>query len=170
MHKRSESVQRLNFNRSFYFLGAFSAIAFSAALPGFSESVDIQIQIEDYVGEEAYFAVYLADPDGRYQRTLWISGTDPKYHTDLAGWWRYASRSDEDFDAITGASTASGGRVLVRTELSETEISGKYKVVVATAVENQSAVPQDAAVLLAEDSHGEKFSGTDYVRFIRYKW
>ncbi len=151
-------------------LGAVSALALIAATPVLATEVRVQIQFEDYTGEAAYFALFLANADGRYQRTLWISGTKQKYQEDMGRWWRYAGRSDEDFDAVTGASTAAGGRVLVRTELSEEELSSGYQLVVDTAVEDQRVVAPDVVAVLSDELQGEKTPGTDYVRFIRYGW
>lgn len=144
--------------------------ALSLAAPALSREVTVQVQMTEYDGEEAYFALYLTDPDGRYLRSLWVSGPEQKYHKDLARWWRYAGRSDEDFDAITGASTASGGRAKLRIDLSDEELAGGYGLTLETAVEDQRNIPQDAQIALSEDMKGQKVDGQDYVRFIRYKW
>lgn len=151
------------------YLSSISAFALAASTAQAVE-VAIQVQIADYEGHEAYFVVYLADADGRYQRTLWISGTEQEYQEDLSRWWRYAGRSDEDFDAVTGASTPAGGRVLVRSELSEEEISGGYQIVVDTGVEDQRVISPDATMALSQEAIGEKTEGADYVQFIRYRW
>lgn len=151
-------------------LGSVATLCLAAGAPAVAKEVTLQIQIADYEGHEAYFVVYLADAKGRYQRTLWISGTEQEYQEDMARWWRYAGRSEEDFDAVTGASTAGGGRVLVRTDLSEAELAGEHQIVVDTAVEDQRVVSPDATALLTAEAIGQKAEGTDYVQFIRYKW
>lgn len=151
-------------------LCAVSTLALCVGHPALAAEVVVQVQLNEYEGHEAYFALYLTDPDGRYVRTLWISGPEQKYHKDLARWWRYAGRSDESFDAITGASTAGGGRVVIRTELSDDELAGGYALSLETAVEDQRDVPQDAVIELAEALKGKKAEGKDYTRFIRYKW
>lgn len=151
-------------------LCAVSTLALCVGHPALAAEVVVQVQLNEYEGHEAYFALYLTDPDGRYVRTLWISGPEQKYHKDLARWWRYAGRSDEDFDAITGASTASGGRAKLRIDLSDEELAGGYGLTLETAVEDQRNVPQDAQIALSEDMKGQKVDGQDYVRFIRYKW
>jgi hypothetical protein len=163
-------VKILQFYRKHWLVGAVSAVAIVAALPVASAELTIQIQFEDYTGHEAYFALYLTDLDGRYQRTLWVSGTEHKYQTDMTRWWRYAGRSDETFDAITGASTAGGGRVLVRTELTDKELSSGFQLALDTAVEDQRVVSPDVTAAISSDGQGEKTDGTDYVQFIRYRW
>lgn len=150
--------------------GTISAAALTAGTPALATEVAVQVQIAEYDGHEAYFVLYLADADGRYQRTLWISGDEQEYQEDLARWWRYAGRSDEAFDAVTGASTAAGGRVLVRTDLTEKELAGGYQLIVDTAVEDQRVVSPDASMPLSQEGIGTKTEGADYVRFIRYKW
>lgn len=151
-------------------LSSISALGLSAGTPAMATEVAIQVQIGDYEGHEAYFVVYLADADGRYQRTLWISGAEQEYQEDLVRWWRYAGRSDEDFDAVTGASTPAGGRVLIRTELSDEELAGGSQLVVDTGVEDQRVVAPDVIMPLSEEAAGEKTKGVDYVQFIRYRW
>ncbi len=86
------------------------SLAFAyAASPGLAlaKPVSLDIQMGTYMGEEAFFAVYLVDAGGRYAQTLWVSGKDKPYYKDLSRWWKYLARQPQDLDAITGASTGS---------------------------------------------------------------
>lgn len=150
---------------------------FSAFLIGFfitsatiAAPVTVQVQLNSYSGHEAYFSLYLVNPQGRYVKTLWISGKEQKYHKDLARWWRYAYRSNEDLDGITGASTKAGGRNMIQIVLDDSQLNAGYSLVVETAVENQLNVPADASIALSDEMKGKKALGKQYVQFIRYKW
>lgn len=132
--------------------------------------VTILVQLEDYKGHEAYFSLYLTDENGRYVRTLSVSGKESKYHQDLNRWWRYLTRAEDNIDALVGASTKSGDRAVIKTEIADEQLANGYKIRVETAVEEQSHFPNDVEVALASDSIGIKTKGTGYVKYLRYKW
>lgn len=154
-------------------LAALLATTFLIA-PGSMHNVQaaeakIMVQMNNYEGEEAYFSLYLIDPDGRYDQTLWVSGDEEKYHPDLPRWWKYLARKPQEIDAITGASTAAGDRSIITIEIADELIDAGYRLRVETAVENLSNYSEDVEVDLSAAAAGEKIPGTGYVRFIRYK-
>lgn len=150
---------------------AFSFLATTAFVsPVFAREATILVQLNEYKGEGAYFALYLVDPDGRYEKTLWVSGDEVKYFADMPRWWKYHVRKPQELDAITGASTKAGDRSVMRIEIDDAYIDSGYTLRVETAVEDQDNHPQDVEAKLASDEQGAKTPGTGYVRHIRYKW
>lgn len=152
-------------------LGA-SVLALSVALGGAAAAREgtVLVQIKDYEGDEAYFSLYLVDPEGRYVRTLWVSGEEERWYADMPRWWKYVGRAPQDLDAVTGASTAASDRSLFQVELSDDEIDAGYKLRVETAVEDQENHPVDVEVALSSDLMRDKIPGTGYVRYLRFKW
>lgn len=156
-------------NNTFRSLLGASALAICAAQAANGAEATILVQLGEYEGEKAYFSLYLIDPDGRYDSTLWVSGDEIKYHPDLPRWFRYLSRNPQEIDAVTGASTGAGDRAVLAIEIDESLIDAGYSLRVETAVEDQDNYDEDVEVELTTDNQGDKFEGTGYVRYIRYK-
>lgn len=153
------------------FLGA-SVLALGVALGGGAYAAEgtFLVQLKEYEGDEAYFAMYLVDPEGRYVRTLWVSGDEERWYADMPRWWKYVGRAPQDLDAITGASTAASDRSLVHITLNDEELDAGYSVRVETAVEDQQNHPTDVEVALNSAQMRDKIPGTGYVRYLRFKW
>lgn len=134
-----------------------------------AKTVPILVQFDNYTGEKAYFAAYLVNAKGRYQRTLWVSGDEVKYFPDLPRWWKYQTRSPQELDAITGASTASGDRNIIKIEIEDEFIDAGYKLRIETAVEDQNHYPLDVEVELSTANSKQKIPGTGYVRTVIFK-
>ncbi|MBL4812820.1 MAG: DUF2271 domain-containing protein [Rhodobacteraceae bacterium] len=141
-----------------------------AASTAYGAETTILVQFNEYEGDEAYFALYLVDPDGRYQRTLWVSGDEERWYADMPRWWRYYSRNPQELDAVTGASTKAGDRTLVRVEIDDAMLDAGYSIRVETAVEDLENHALDIDHPLSSEQMGNRIPGTGYVRFLRYKW
>lgn len=152
-----------------------SVIALTAGLgllPQVAAAVEATflVQLNDYVGDEAYFSLYLIDSSGRYVRTLWVSGDEERWYEDQPRWWKYLGRAPQDLDAITGASTPPGDRTVIRINLEDDILDAGYQVRVDTSVEDQHNFPLDVETPLQAAQHGQKIPGTGYVRYLRYQW
>lgn len=134
-----------------------------------AKEIRLLVQLNNYEGENAYFALYLINPEGRYAQTLWVSGDEEKYFPDLPRWWKYLSRAPQGLDAITGASTAGGDRNILKLEIADEFINTGFKLRVETAVEEHENYDVDVEFDLSEDTAGQKIPGTGYVRFINFK-
>jgi hypothetical protein len=134
-----------------------------------AEDATILVQLNEYDGDAAYFALYLVNPEGKYERTLWLSGPEKIWWPQTARWWGYFSRNPEEVDAITGASTPSEGRAVIRIPLDPAWIDAGYALRVETSVDQQENHQQDAEVALTQENEKVKTPGTGYVRYIRYK-
>lgn len=147
-----------------------SAIAATTAPAVWAAEATFLVQLNKYEGENAYFSLYLVNPEGRYERTLWVSGEEERWYQDQPRWWKYLGRNPQDLDAITGASTAPGDRNVIRIELEDEVLDAGYKVRLDTSVEDDGNFPEDVEVELTSDKQGDKVPGTGYARYLRFKW
>lgn len=151
--------------------GLLLAGAATLALTATAHAQDaiVLVQLNEYIGDEAYFSLYLVNPDGKYEKTLWLSGPEKVWWPQTARWYGYFSRNAENVDAITGASTASGARQVMRLQIDPKYIDAGYSLRVETSVDSQENYQADAEVALTTANQRIKTPGTGYVRYIRYK-
>ncbi|UJW85007.1 DUF2271 domain-containing protein [Devosia sp. SL43] len=148
-------------------LAALLMLATALCAPSIAMARDVSIQtsLVQYSGHAAYLAVYLTNPDGSYNSTLWVSGQKTKYYGDLRGWARAASGGGSlNLDGITGASVGSGETLTVHANLADTLLDAGYRIHVDTAVENGGQYADDAVIDLT--STPATASGTGYVNSI----
>ena len=150
-----------------YLLAGVASLALTSAVR--AENAVVLVQLNEYVGDEAYFALYLVNPEGRYEKTLWLSGDEKIWWPQTTRWFGYFSRTAEAVDAVTGASTASGARAVMRLEIDPQYIDAGYTLRVETSVDGQENYQQDAEVALTTGNQRIKTPGTGYVRYIRYR-
>lgn len=155
-------------------LSAAAALLFGATLGIASRAeakeATVLVQLNNYVGDEAYFALYLVNPEGRYEHTLYVSGPEERWYPDMPRWWKYLSRKPQELDAITGASTAAGDRSIVKLEIADELFNAGYKLRVETAVEDLENHSVDVEAELSTDLLGKRIAGIGYVRELRVKF
>ena len=141
------------------------ATALVAPAVAMARDVTIETSLVQYSGHAAYLAVYLTNPDGSYNSTLWVSGQKSKYYGDLRGWARAASSAGSlNLDGITGASVGGGQTLTVHANLADTLLDAGYQIHVDTAVENGGQYADDAVIALS--STPATATGTGYVNTI----
>ena len=141
------------------------ATALVAPAVAMARDVTIETSLVQYSGHAAYLAVYLTNPDGSYNSTLWVSGQKSKYYGDLRGWARAASSAGSlNLDGITGASVGGGQTLTVHANLADTLLDAGYQIHVDTAVENGGQYADDAVIPLT--STPATATGTGYVNTI----
>lgn len=141
------------------------ATALVAPAVAMARDVTIEASLVQYSGHSAYLAVYLTNPDGSYNSTLWVSGQKSKYYGDLRGWARGASSAGSlNLDGITGASVGGGQTLTVHANLADTLLDAGYQIHVDTAVENGGQYADDAVIALT--STPATATGTGYVNTI----
>jgi hypothetical protein len=145
-------------------LAAMLMLATALVAPGVAMARDVTIQtsLVQYSGHAAYLAVYLTNPDGSYNSTLWVSGQKSKYLGDLRGWARAASAAGSlNLDGITGASVGGGQTLTVHANLADALLDAGYQIHVDSAVENGGQYADDAVIALT--STPATAAGTGYV-------
>jgi hypothetical protein len=148
-------------------LAAMLMLATALVAPGVAMARDVTIQtsLVQYSGPAAYLAIYLTNPDGSYNSTLWVSGQKSKYYGDLRGWARAASAAGSlNLDGITGASVGGGQTLTVHANLADTLLDAGYQIHVDSAVEHGGQYADDAVIALTSSS--ATATGTGYVNTI----
>lgn len=145
-------------------LAAILMLATALVAPGvaLARDVTIEAQMVRYSGNSAYLAVYLTDPSGTYQSTLWVAGHKTRYYGTLRGWVQGVSQAGSvNLDGITGASVGGGGTLTVHANLADALIDAGYQIHVDTAVENGGEFTNDAVI--AVTAAPATVDGTGYV-------
>lgn len=146
---------------------AMLMLATALVAPGVAMARDVTIEttLVRYSGPEAYLAVYLTNPDGSYNSTLWVAGRKTKYFRHLRGWVQGVSAvGSVNLDGITGASVGSGETLTVHASLADALFDAGYEIRVDSAVENGGEFTGDGAIPLT--SSPASASGTGYVSTI----
>lgn len=125
------------------------------------------IQMTNYSGEKAYVVVSLIDPDGNYEKTLYVQGDDEEWFPDLKQWWDFSNGSNENIDGLTGATIGNGERNIISLTFDESQLDAGYKVRFESAVEDQDYHEVDAEIELNSATIKNKVDGTGYIRYIR---
>ena len=125
------------------------------------------VQMTNYNGEAAYMVVSLIDPQGNYQKTLYVFGDNGKYYDSLKKWFVFYQDKKEKIDAVTGASITQGDRKTITLNLDKNLLDQGYKIRFESAVEDQNYYTTDAEVPFSSESLKGKTEGSGYVRYIR---
>lgn len=150
-----------------FFIGLACAMSFPILVQ--AREVTFTTQLNNYQGDGAYLAIYLTDSAGVYQRTLWIAGKKNKHYKHLSDWARGSGMNRSEYDALTGASIASGQSLEVTIDLDDSLIDGGYQVRVDTAVEDMRDNPADIVVPLTTEGAGKPVNGKGYVESFKYE-
>ena len=135
-------------------------------VPGaaFAKDITVSIDMTNYSGNAAYLAVYVTNPDGSYNSTLWVAGGKTKYMGHLRQWAQgIMATGTLNIDGITGASVGGGQHLTVNASLADSLIDAGYEVHVDTAVEHGGEYSSDAVVPLAQAASGTPVDGTGYI-------
>ncbi|WP_205340367.1 DUF2271 domain-containing protein [Denitrificimonas caeni] len=146
------------------------AMAATIALPTLAQAREVTFttELKNYGGDGAYLALYLVDANGKYQRTLWLSGKKSKYYKHLADWARGSGLRSSEYDGVTGASVLSGQALNVTVDIADELIDAGYEVRVDTAVEDMRDNRADVSAPLTTDGVGKSFPGRGYVQSLSY--
>jgi len=121
----------------------------------------------NYTGEKAYVVVSLINPDGNYEKTLYVQGNDKEWFPDLKNWWKFSNGTNENVDAISGSTVGNGERNIISLGFNGSQINSGYKIRFESAVENQEYYSTDAEIELNTAVLTEKVDGKGYIRYIR---
>lgn len=125
------------------------------------------VQMNSYTGEAAYVVISLINPQGAYDKTLYVLGNDKQWYNTLKEWHKYQTKTKAKLSAITGASVAGGDRAVRVIELEEAKMNKGYKLRFESAVEEQKYHVTDVEIPLTTEGLAERASGTGYVRFVK---
>lgn len=140
------------------------------ALPGLAQArpVTLTTQLKNYSGDGAYLAIYVTDAQGKYQKTLWVSGKKAKYYKHLRDWARGSGLKSSEFDGVSGASVGSGRSLKVTADLADALIDAGYEIRIDSAVEDGRDNAADVRVPLTKAGAGKLTAGRGYVQSFTY--
>jgi alpha-tubulin N-acetyltransferase len=145
----------------------FALLVFFALHTNAQDKYKCMVQMTNYNGEAAYMVVSLIDPQGNYQKTLYVFGDNGKYYDSLKKWFVFYQDKKEKIDAVTGASITQGDRKTITLNLDKNLLDQGYKIRFESAVEDQNYYTTDAEVPFSSESLRGKTEGSGYVRYIR---
>lgn len=126
------------------------------------------IQMKNYTGEGAYIVISLIDPEGNYEKTLYVHGDDEEWYHDITQWWKNLfGKKRPNLDAITGATLSGGKRAITILEIEKEKLDKGYKLRFETAVEDQEYYVDDVEFELTSASVKSKKEGKGFIRYIR---
>jgi len=123
--------------------------------------------MNSYRGEAAYVIISLINPQGAYDKTLYVLGNDKQWYNTLKEWHKHQTKTKAKISAITGASIAGGDRAVHVIELEDAKMNKGYKLRFESAVEEQKYHVTDAEVPYTAEGLAERATGTGYVRFVK---
>ncbi|MEM6525582.1 MAG: DUF2271 domain-containing protein [Bacteroidota bacterium] len=125
------------------------------------------IQLTNYGGEGAYVITSIINPQGEYEKTLYVGGDDEEWYPDLPTWYEYYEKSELDIDGITGASIKSGGRKIALLEIDADKLNNGYKLRFESSVEDGLYHEKDIELDLSDQAIGKTIEGSGYIRYVR---
>ena len=145
----------------------FALLVFFALHTNAQDKYKCMVQMTNYNGEAAYMVVSLIDPQGNYQKKLYVFGDNGKYYDSLKKGFVFYQDKKEKIDAVTGASITQGDRKTITLNLNKNLLDQGYKIRFESAVEDQNYYTTDAEVPFSSESLKGKTEGSGYVRYIR---
>mgnify|MGYP005998882699 FL=1 len=125
------------------------------------------IQMINYTGESAYVVISLINPEGEYEKTLYVQGDDDEWYNTVESWWKFYGKKRSDIDAITGATISGGERAISIIEIDNDKLNKGYKLRFETAVEDQEYYESDVELDLTSENVRNKVEGKGFIRYIR---
>lgn len=157
--------EKILFKLSTYILVITMIFAFVEKKP--SPKYKCLIQMTNYAGEGAYIVISLLNPQGDYEKTLYVHGDDNEWYYDITEWWNFYGKKRSDIDAITGATISGGKRSITVIEIDKDKIDQGYRIRFETAVEDQNYYTKDVQFELTDDSVKGKYEGSGFIRYVR---
>jgi len=125
------------------------------------------IQMTNYTGEGAYIVISLLNPEGEYEKTLYVKGDDDEWYNTVESWWDFYGKRRTDIDAITGATISGGERAINVIEIDDDKLDKGYKLRFESAVEDQEYYKDDVIFELTSENVKRKIEGNGFIRYIR---
>lgn len=141
--------------------------ALTMAFSSKTSTYKCMVQMINYTGEGAYVVISLINPEGKYEKTLYVQGDDDEWYHDIAEWWRFYGKERSNIDAITGATIGGGERSINVIEIEDSKINAGYSLRFETAVEDKEYYIKDVEFELTTQNIKAKHEGNGYIRYVR---
>tara|TARA_R110002050_G_scaffold179982_10_gene313548 strand:- start:4109 stop:4594 length:486 start_codon:yes stop_codon:yes gene_type:complete len=153
--------------KSSFILGSLAIAMLSFTTTAETSSYKCMIQMINYTGENAYVVISLINPEGEYEKTLYVQGDDDEWYHDISEWWKFYGKKRTKIDAITGATIAGGARSISVIDIEDSKINTGYSIRFETAVEDQEYYTKDVEFELTSETVKSKKEGTGFIRYVR---
>lgn len=130
-------------------------------------SYKCMIQMNDYTGEGAYIIISLLNPEGKYEKTLYVHGDDDEWYSDITAWWTFHGKVRTDIDAITGATIHGSGKAITIIQIDNNKVDKGYKIRFESAVEDQEYYKNDVEFELTSKTINSKTEGHGFIDYVR---
>ena len=126
------------------------------------------IQMRDYSGEGAYVVVSLLDPEGAYEKTLYVQGDDDEWYSYVDAWWEFYGKKRPSLDGITGATLSGGERSVCYLTIATEKLDAGYTMRFESSVEDQAYHKEDVSVpFQSKEFLKGAFEGSGFIRSVR---
>ncbi len=131
------------------------------------KSYKCMVQLKNYSGPEAYVVVSLINPEGSYEKTLWMMGEDEDWYEYFEKWWVFNEKKQEDIDAVSGESITGGERKVITFNIDENKLNKGYSIRFESAVEEQKYYEKDVETIFSGENINKKIEGKGYIKYIQ---
>ncbi|GEM50903.1 DUF2271 domain-containing protein [Empedobacter brevis] len=125
------------------------------------------LQMSNYKGLEAYVVVSLINPNGQYEKTLYMMGPDKQWYNGFKQWDKFNKKKKEKLSGITGASVAAGDRSITTFSIDQSKMNKGYKLRFESAVEDGQYHVSDVEIPLTTAGITQKVDGKGYIRYVK---
>lgn len=132
-----------------------------------TQKIKYLIQLNPYEGEGAYIVISLMNPQGEYEKTLFVQGDDPEWYFDIESWWSFYGKKRRKLDGITGATIKGGQRAVNMIEVDKELMNKGYSIQFESIVEDMPYYIKDVLVPLTDEGLATKHEGTGYIKYVR---
>lgn len=151
---------------SVFIMMGFALLGFKSN-PTPKSTYKCMIQLTNYNGEGAYIVISLINPEGNYEKTLYVLGGDDEWYYDITEWWKFQGKIRANIDAVTGETISAGERSISLIEIEDSKLDAGYKLRFETAVEDQDYYTDDVEFDLTIANIKGKFEGRGFIRYVR---
>lgn len=153
-----------------------SMLSFSPETKEDKLSVKCMVQMIEYRGEGAYFAISVVDSKAEYIKTLYVMGNDKTWFSDMKTFWQYLRNNnlytDKAFysmvDGISGATISGGQRRIFPLEIPVDLLNKGYLLRFETAVEDKGYYSEDVAFYLNQTALSKSYKGSGFISEIKF--
>ena len=144
------------------------ALSLAALAPAIGQAnpLKIDVTIAQYQGPAVYLAIYLTDPSGAFQSTVWVAGDRTRYWRHLRTW--FDATGGQGADGVTGASVGAGRTLTITPDISAAMIDAGYVLHIDAAAENIGESPNEIQVPLTTAGAGQATAGTGFITQFKY--
>lgn len=125
------------------------------------------IQLTNYTGHGAYIVISLINPEGEYEKTLYVIGDDDEWYNTVEEWWKFYGKKRNNIDAITGATISGGERSINVIDIEDSKIDAGYSIRFESAVEDDKYHVKDVEFPLTSEAIKSKHEGKGFIRYVR---